>query len=68
MADLPSLSRVKISCSPWDPGRGLGFVPAVVNLPSVFDPWNDEEVAKAEEDAKAQWDRLGYTPEDQEDE
>ncbi len=25
----------------------------------VLEPWSDEEVAKAKEEAKAQWERLG---------
>ena len=32
----------------------------------VFEPWSDEEVARAQEAAKAQWERLGYTPADEE--
>ncbi len=32
----------------------------------VFEPWSADEVAGAELEAKAQWDRLGFTPEEEE--
>ncbi|HOV85002.1 MAG TPA: (Fe-S)-binding protein [Syntrophobacteraceae bacterium] len=32
----------------------------------VIEPWSDEEVARAEEEAKAQWERLGVEMEDEE--
>lgn len=31
----------------------------------VFEPWSDEEVTRAEEEATAQWERLGFTPEEE---
>ncbi len=34
----------------------------------VFEPWDDEEVAGAEEEARAQWERLGFTPEQEDEE
>ncbi len=32
----------------------------------VFEPWSDAEVARAEQEAKAQWERLGFSPEEEE--
>ena len=32
----------------------------------VLEPWSDEEVLRAEEEATAQWQRLGYTPDSDE--
>ena len=32
----------------------------------VIEPWSDEEVAKAEAEAAAQWERLGFEPEEDE--
>jgi dimethylglycine catabolism B len=32
----------------------------------VIEPWSEEEVVRAKEEAKAQWDRLGVVLEDEE--
>ncbi len=42
------------------------YIWQVVAESLVLEPWSDEEAAGAQEAAKTQWERLGYTPEDEE--
>ncbi len=42
------------------------YIWQVVAESLVLEPWSDEEVKRAEEEAKAQWERLGFTPEEEE--
>jgi len=31
----------------------------------VIEPWSDEEIEKAQQEAAAQWERLGFSPEEE---
>ena len=46
---------------PEDCKHEVKYIREIVADSLVIEPWSDEEVARAAEEAKAQWDRLGVS-------